>query len=63
MVEDMQYSARLDEGWNLEVVREAAYASLAAAGREKMHFRPPEEQNAHKVGNANINQRVYIYVT
>ena len=62
MVEDMHYSARLDEGWNLEIVREAAYASLAAAGREKMHFRPPEEQNAHKVGITYINQRKCNYV-
>ena len=47
--EDAEYAKRLDKAWKLEVVREATYAALAAAGKEKMHFRPPEEQNAHKV--------------
>lgn len=48
-VEDKQYASRLDHEWKLDTVREATYAALAAAGREKMHFRPPEEQNDHKV--------------
>lgn len=48
-VEDAQYASRLDHAWKLETVREATYAALAAAGRDKMHFRPPEEQNDHKV--------------
>ncbi|KFM25353.1 Protein GrpE [Auxenochlorella protothecoides] len=30
-------------------VRDAAYAALAAVGRDAMHFRPPAEQNEHKV--------------
>jgi hypothetical protein len=30
-------------------VRDAAYAALAAVGKDAMHFRPPEEQNDHKV--------------
>ena len=47
--EDAQYASRLDHAWKLDTVREATYAALAAAGREKMHFRPPEEQNNHKV--------------
>jgi hypothetical protein len=48
-VEDAGYVAQLDEDWHLEVVREAAYAALAAVGRDNMHFRPPDEQNEHKV--------------
>lgn len=48
-MEDQQYASRLDHAWKLDTVREATYAALAAAGREKMHFRPPEEQNDHKV--------------
>ena len=48
-VEDAQYASRLDRAWKLDTVREATYAALAAAGRGKMHFRPPEEQNDHKV--------------
>ncbi|KAL0041523.1 hypothetical protein WJX79_006124 [Trebouxia sp. C0005] len=48
-VEDEQYARRLAHAWKLDTVREATYAALAAAGREKMHFRPPEEQNDHKV--------------
>ena len=47
---DTEHAAKLDEQWDLEVVREAAYAALAAVGRSEMHFRPPEEQNEHKVG-------------
>ena len=30
-------------------MREAAYKALAQVGKERMHFRPPDEQNAHKV--------------
>lgn len=48
--EDKEWSARLDDGWHLNTVREAAYHALAAVGRDVMHFRPPEEQNDHKVG-------------
>ncbi|KAK2076311.1 hypothetical protein QBZ16_000835 [Prototheca wickerhamii] len=44
-----EYERRLDEGWDLGLVRELAYAELARVGREAMHFRPPVEQNAHKV--------------
>ena len=47
--EDAGWAARLDEGWDLDAVRDAAYRALAEAGRDGMHFRPPEEQNAHKV--------------
>jgi sucrose-6F-phosphate phosphohydrolase len=47
--EDAGWTAQLDEGWELGAVRDAAYAALAATGRERMHFRPPEEQNDHKV--------------
>eukprot|EP00775_Hariotina_reticulata_P009256 gene9256-9422_t len=36
-------------GWNVTAVREAAYAALAKVGKEAMHFRPPDEQNDHKV--------------
>lgn len=47
--EDLQWSACLDEGWDLNQAREAAYHAVAAVGREQMHFRPPDEQNDHKV--------------
>jgi hypothetical protein len=47
--EDERHSARLDRGWDLEVVRDAAYSALSKVGRERMHFRPPDEQNNHKV--------------
>lgn len=30
-------------------MREAAYKALADVGRDSMHFRPPEEQNDHKI--------------
>ena len=39
----------LDEAWSVEAVREASYKALAEVGKDSMHFRPPEEQNAHKV--------------
>ncbi|KAK9863663.1 hypothetical protein WJX84_001547 [Apatococcus fuscideae] len=47
--EDAHFAARLDEGWDLNVVREACYQAVMSVGREAMHFRPPEEQNNHKV--------------
>lgn len=47
--EDHQWVKLLDKEWDVQVVREAAYSSLAKVGKERMHFRPPEEQNDHKV--------------
>uniref|UniRef100_A0A7S0QZA9 Sucrose phosphatase-like domain-containing protein n=1 Tax=Chlamydomonas leiostraca TaxID=1034604 RepID=A0A7S0QZA9_9CHLO len=47
--EDMGWSKTLDADWKLEGAREACYRALAEVGKERMHFRPPEEQNAHKV--------------
>jgi hypothetical protein len=29
----------LGEGWSLDAVREACYATFAAVGKEAMHFR------------------------
>lgn len=46
---DTDHAALLDEAWDLNIVRDAAYAALAAVGRDDMHFRPPDEQNEHKV--------------
>ena len=46
--EDEGYTASLGAGWQLEAVREACYAALAAVGKDAMHFRPPSEQNSHK---------------
>lgn len=48
-LEDQTWSAQLEEGWHLDAVREATYHAVAAVGRDGMHFRPPEEQNSHKV--------------
>ena len=58
---DQDFAAQLDEEWDLEKVREATYKALAAAGKERMHFRPPDEQNDHKVTcgvRADIVQKV-----
>ena len=30
-------------------MRDATYKALTVAGKERMHFRPPDEQNEHKV--------------
>ena len=49
---DADYSSRLDQQWSLEAVRDATYAALAAVGKDSMHFRPPDEQNDHKVALA-----------
>lgn len=48
-VVDQDHVALLDQDWDLNVVRDAAYAALASVGRDSMHFRPPDEQNEHKV--------------
>ncbi|MEW5307867.1 MAG: hypothetical protein WDW36_010240 [Sanguina aurantia] len=47
--EDQEWTALLGEGWDLAVAREAAYRTLAQVGKDVMHFRPPDEQNDHKV--------------
>eukprot|EP00879_Flechtneria_rotunda_P009113 GHRR01009540.1.p1 GENE.GHRR01009540.1~~GHRR01009540.1.p1 ORF type:complete len:351 (+),score=105.97 GHRR01009540.1:250-1302(+) len=47
--EDQGWMRQLDLDWKVGAVREAAYAALAKVGKEVMHFRPPEEQNDHKV--------------
>ena len=49
---DADYASRLDQQWSLEAVRDATYAALAAVGKDSMHFRPPDEQNDHKVAPA-----------
>ena len=46
---DKEFASKLDKDWDLHTVRDAAYAALAAVGREQLHFRPPDEQNDHKV--------------
>ena len=55
------YAAQLDEGWDLNLVREATYAALDAVGREHMHFRPPEEQNDHKASTHLASTRLFRY--
>ena len=40
---------RLNKGWKLDAVREAAYSALNKVGKDKMHFRPASEMNSHKV--------------
>eukprot|EP01026_Neomeris_dumetosa_P071751 TRINITY_DN7267_c0_g1_i1.p1 TRINITY_DN7267_c0_g1~~TRINITY_DN7267_c0_g1_i1.p1 ORF type:complete len:501 (+),score=55.68 TRINITY_DN7267_c0_g1_i1:3-1505(+) len=47
--EDKDWSRRLDTGWNLEAIRDATYQCLSRIGKDRMHFRSPEEQNEHKV--------------
>lgn len=52
-VVDADHVAMLDYAWDLDIVREATYAALAAVGKDNMHFRPPDEQNEHKVSAGN----------
>ncbi|WIA20655.1 hypothetical protein OEZ85_005031 [Tetradesmus obliquus] len=59
--EDKGWAGQLDVGWRVEAVREAAYAALANVGKDSMHFRPPDEQNDHKVTcgvNVGVLQKV-----
>lgn len=48
-LEDAGWTARLDEAWDHDRVRDACYACLAQAGEERCHFRPKEEMNEHKI--------------
>lgn len=49
-VEDARWLAELSSGgWDAPAAREAAYAALARAGKEAMHFLPPEDQSELKV--------------
>ena len=47
--EDAEWTARLDEGWDFDVVMKAAAAAVRAAGDENAHFRPEEEFTDHKI--------------
>ena len=47
--EDPAWTARLDDGWAEDAVREACYDALARAGTENAHFRPAGEMNTHKL--------------
>lgn len=48
-VEDADYLTFLDTDWDVGVMRDAAYRALNAVGDDVMHFRPPDEQNDHKI--------------
>ena len=48
-VEDEEWIRRLSYKWDLGIVREITYKLLAEYGDESIHFRPPREQNEHKV--------------
>ncbi len=48
-VEDEAWSGQLDEAWDVQAIRNAGYKALTQVGKDSMHFRPPEEQNSHKV--------------
>eukprot|EP00878_Enallax_costatus_P014266 GHUV01014922.1.p1 GENE.GHUV01014922.1~~GHUV01014922.1.p1 ORF type:complete len:413 (+),score=120.28 GHUV01014922.1:330-1568(+) len=64
--EDMGWSKQLDQGWKVAAVRDAAYAALAKVGKDVMHFRPPDEQNDHKVTcgvNCSVLERVLDHIT
>lgn len=47
--EDKGWTAVLDKDWSVDVARDAAYQALHKVGKEKMHFRPADEQNEHKI--------------
>jgi len=47
--EDGAWSARLDEGWDLGIMRDIAHAALDAVGHSEAHWRPEAEQNEHKL--------------
>ena len=48
-VEDEDYLTFLDTDWDVSIMRDAAYRALNAVGDDVMHFRPPDEQNDHKI--------------
>ena len=48
-MEDADYLTFLDTDWDVSVMRDAAYRALNAVGDDVMHFRPPDEQNDHKI--------------
>lgn len=63
--EDQGWVSTLDKDWKLNVVREAAYSALAEVGTDNMHFRPPEEQNEHKVTcgvNVSVLDKVVAHI-
>jgi HAD superfamily hydrolase (TIGR01484 family) len=48
-VEDPEWTARLDEDWDFDVVLSAAERALTLAGEDAAHLRPREEFTAHKI--------------
>ena len=51
-VENVAWTATLSSpacGWDLRAARDVAYTLLVKYGDEHVHFRPPDEQNEHKV--------------
>ena len=47
--EDPEWTARLDEDWDFDVVLSAAERALTLAGEDNAHLRPREEFTAHKI--------------
>ena len=48
-VEDGGWRGQLDHGWDLSLLRALASESISTVGQSVAHFRPPEEQNEHKL--------------
>ena len=48
-VEDEEWTRTLDVGWDESIVRAGCAKAIELCGEESAHFRPEEEQNAHKI--------------
>ena len=48
-IEDEEWTRTLDVGWDEAIVRAGCVKAIELCGEESAHFRPEEEQNAHKI--------------
>ena len=48
-IEDKEWIEQLDVGWDEETVRAGCTNAIRMCGEDSAHFRPEEEQNAHKI--------------
>lgn len=61
-IEDEEWTRTLDVGWDEAIVRAGCAKAIELCGEESAHFRPEEEQNAHKITCALKDENVGEFV-
>ena len=61
-IEDEEWTRTLDVGWDEAIVRAGCAKAIELCGEESAHFRPEEEQNAHKITCGLKDEKVTAFV-